>query len=42
MSARGDAPSGWSRRIAWFLALWLGGVAAVSAVAFLIRAVLRP
>jgi hypothetical protein len=38
----GGAPPGWGRRIAWFVALWLGSVAAVSAVAFVIRAVLKP
>lgn len=27
-------------RLAWFVALWLAGVAAVGAVAFLIRSVL--
>ncbi len=29
-----------ARRALWFVALWLGGVAALSAVAFVIRAAL--
>lgn len=29
-----------ARRLGWFLALWLGGVAAVGAMAMLIRVVL--
>ncbi|MBC7138702.1 MAG: DUF2474 family protein [Defluviimonas sp.] len=28
---------GWLRRIAWFVALWLAGVAAVGAAALVIR-----
>jgi hypothetical protein len=38
MSIRAPAPL-W-RRLAWFAALWAAGVAAVGAVAMLIRAVL--
>ena len=30
------------RRILWFIGLWAAGVAAVGAVAFLLRAVLIP
>lgn len=29
-------------QLLWFAALWLGGVAAVSALAFIIRALLHP
>jgi len=36
----GAAPPGWGRRLAWFVALWLASVAALSAVALVIRAVL--
>lgn len=35
-----DQPHSALRRLAWFVALWLAGVAAVSVVAFAIRAVL--
>jgi hypothetical protein len=40
MRAPGDAPL-W-RRLAWFIALWLGGLLAVGAVALLIRLWLQP
>jgi hypothetical protein len=34
----GDAaPGPWWKRLAWFVGLWAGGVAAVAAVAFLLR-----
>ncbi|MBC7521348.1 MAG: DUF2474 domain-containing protein [Sandarakinorhabdus sp.] len=32
-----DAPPGLARRLAWFVLLWLGGVASVGAVAFVLR-----
>ncbi len=35
-----DAPAPLWRRLAWFVGLWAAGVAAVGAVAMLIRAVL--
>lgn len=34
-----DRP-GWTRRVAWFVALWLCGVACVATIAFAIRAVI--
>ena len=34
----GDAaPGPWWQRLAWFAGLWAGGVAAVAAIAFLLR-----
>lgn len=33
----GAAPRGWLRRLAWFVALWAGGVAAVAILAYAIR-----
>jgi hypothetical protein len=33
-----DAPSPLWKRLAWFIGLWLAGVTAVGAVAYLIRA----
>jgi hypothetical protein len=33
----GDAPGPLWKRLAWFAALWIGGVATVSAVAYAIR-----
>ncbi|MHB0706983.1 DUF2474 family protein [Roseomonas mucosa] len=40
---RDPAPPGsrW-RRLGWFVLLWLGGVVAVGAVAFLLRSLLHP
>lgn len=32
--------AGWARRVAWFVGLWLAGVAAVALVGLLIRLVL--
>jgi len=32
----------WLRRIAWFVALWLAGFAAVSALAYVIRLAIMP
>lgn len=32
----------WAKRLAWFLGLWLAGVAVVGAVAMIIRAWLAP
>ncbi|MDN4051957.1 DUF2474 domain-containing protein [Massilia sp. YIM B02763] len=31
----------WLRRLAWMLALWLGGVAALGVVAWLLRVAMR-
>lgn len=38
----GKAGGGAWRRLGWFVLLWAGGVAAVSVVGLLIRAVLMP
>jgi hypothetical protein len=35
--AEGEAAGPLWRRLAWFLALWAGGVASVGAVAFVLR-----
>jgi len=35
--ATDTAPGPWWKRIAWFVALWVAGVAAVGSVAYLIR-----
>lgn len=37
-----EQPSPWWRRLAWFVALWVMGVAAVGAVAMLLRWLLKP
>ncbi|MBQ5939428.1 MULTISPECIES: DUF2474 domain-containing protein [unclassified Massilia] len=36
-------PSGreWARRLAWMAALWLGGVATLALVAFVLRMIMR-
>jgi hypothetical protein len=31
----------WSRRLLWFIALWIAGVVAVGCVALILRAVMR-
>jgi hypothetical protein len=36
----GPARDTWLRRVLWFVILWLAGLAAVGAVALLLRAVL--
>jgi hypothetical protein len=40
MRATGQPPTSLWRRLAWFVGLWLAGVAAVTIIAYLIRAVL--
>jgi hypothetical protein len=35
-----DAPGRWWKRLLWFVALWVAGVAAVSTIAFVIRRIL--
>lgn len=37
-----DAPGPWWRRLAWFVALWAAGVAAVGALAYGLRWWLAP
>jgi hypothetical protein len=37
----GDAPASLARRLGWLALLWCGGVAAVAAVALLIRLAMR-
>ena len=37
MSGEQDTPKRLSRRLGWFLALWLAGVAVVTAVAYGLR-----
>ncbi|MDZ7827942.1 MAG: hypothetical protein U5K33_00175 [Halofilum sp. (in: g-proteobacteria)] len=37
MAAGDGAPRSLSRRLLWFVGLWLGGVAAVAGLAYLIR-----
>jgi hypothetical protein len=32
----------WARRIGWLVAIWIGSVLAIGAVAFLLRWVLKP
>ena len=32
-----DAPGPWWKRLLWFVALWAAGVAAMGAVAYLLR-----
>ena len=39
--ANGHGQERW-KRIGWFIALWMGGVAAVSATAFLLKLVMTP
>lgn len=34
-------PASWWKRLAWFLALWCAGVAAVALLAFIIRLAMR-
>ena len=33
---------GWGQRIAWFVALWFGGVATVAVIAYAIRWAIMP
>jgi hypothetical protein len=35
-----EAPPRWSRRVAWLVALWAAGVAALALVAWLVHAVM--
>lgn len=36
-----ERPASWWKRLAWFLALWCAGVAALALAAFIIRSVMR-
>jgi hypothetical protein len=41
MAAHKPGGREWARRLAWMAALWLGGVATLALVAFLLRLVMR-
>jgi len=40
-AARGARRRAWARRVGWLVVYWAGGVAAVAAVAYGLRAVMR-